>query len=71
MVTLFLCLLPAGLCIGAIEPVVNLEADRVEHQSGRHIMNRSHAFWSFGFFGSWAVADSRAFTAALTSPETR
>ena len=51
-VTLFLCLLPAGLCIGAIELVVNLEADRVEHQSGRRIMNRSHAFWSFGFFGA-------------------
>jgi MFS family permease len=50
--TLFLCLLPAGLCIGAIELVVNLEADRVEHQTGRRIMNRSHAFWSFGFFGA-------------------
>jgi MFS family permease len=49
---LFLCLLPAGLCIGAIELVVNLEADRVEHQGGRRIMNRSHAFWSFGFFGA-------------------
>ena len=51
-VTLFLCLLPAGLCIGAIELLVNLEADRVEHQSGRRIMNRAHAFWSFGFFGA-------------------
>ena len=51
-VALFLCLLPAGLCIGAIELVVNLEADRVEHQSGRRIMNRAHAFWSFGFFGA-------------------
>jgi MFS family permease len=54
-VALFLCLLPAGLCIGAIELVVNLEADRVEHQSGRRIMNRSHAFWSFGFFGAGVV----------------
>jgi len=50
--SLFLCLLPAGLCIGAIELVVNLEADRVEHQGGRRIMNRAHAFWSFGFFGA-------------------
>jgi len=49
---LFLWLLPAGLCIGAIEMVVNLEADRVEHQGGRRIMNRSHAFWSFGFFSA-------------------
>jgi MFS family permease len=51
-VALFLLLFPAGLCIGAIELVVNLEADRVEHQTGRRIMNRSHAFWSFGFFGA-------------------
>ena len=50
--SLFLLLLPAGLCIGAIELVVNLEADRVEHQSGWRIMNRAHAFWSFGFFGA-------------------
>jgi MFS family permease len=49
---LFLCLLPAGLCIGAIELVVNLEADRVEHHGGKRIMNRAHAFWSFGFFGA-------------------
>jgi MFS family permease len=49
---LFLCLLPAGLCIGAIELVVNLEADRVEHHGGKRIMNRAHAFWSFGFFSA-------------------
>jgi len=49
---LFACLLPAGVCIGAVELAVNLEADRVEHRSGRRIMNRAHAFWSFGFFGA-------------------
>jgi MFS family permease len=49
---LFLTLVPAGLLIGLIEVVVNLEADRVEHQHGRRIMNRSHAFWSFGFFSA-------------------
>jgi MFS family permease len=48
-IVLFLCLLPAGICIGAIEQVVNLEADRVEHALGHRIMNRSHAFWSLGF----------------------
>ncbi len=47
---LFVLLVPAGLCIGAIEVIVNLEADRVEHQTGRRLMNRAHAFWSFGFF---------------------
>lgn len=50
--SLFLILLPAGVMIGAIEVVVNLEADRVEHQGQRRIMNRAHAFWSFGFFGA-------------------
>ena len=49
---LFLLFLPAGLCIGAIEIIINLEADRTEHQIGRRIMNRAHAFWSTGFFTS-------------------
>ncbi len=53
--SLFLCLLPAGLVIGAIELVTNLEADRVEHLSGTRLMNRAHAFWSFGFFGAGAL----------------
>ena len=47
---LFMLLLPAGVCIGALEVVVNVEADRAEHQLGRLIMNRAHAFWSIGFF---------------------
>lgn len=59
-VALFLILVPAGVLIGAIEVVVNLEADRVEHQAGRRIMNRSHAFWSFGFFGAGALGAASA-----------
>ena len=47
---LFALLVPAGLCIGAVEIIVNLEADRVEHQTGRRVMNRAHGFWSIGFF---------------------
>jgi MFS family permease len=47
---LFVLLVPTGLCIGAVEIIVNLEADRVEHQTGRRFMNRAHAFWSVGFF---------------------
>ena len=43
-------LVPAGVCIGAIEIIVNLEADRVEHQTGVRFMNRAHGFWSIGFF---------------------
>jgi MFS family permease len=52
---LFMLLLPAGVCIGAVEIVVNLEADRVEHQTGRRIMNRAHGFWSLGFFTAGAM----------------
>jgi MFS family permease len=52
---MFVCLFPAGILIGAVEVVVNLEADRVEHQSGRRLMNRSHAFWSIGFFSAAAL----------------
>ncbi len=47
---LFALLVPCGLCIGAVEIIVNLEADRVEHQERRRIMNRAHGFWSIGFF---------------------
>ena len=47
---LFVLLVPAGLCIGAVEIIVNLEADRVEHQTGQRFMNRAHGFWSVGFF---------------------
>ena len=53
--TLFLLLLPVGLTIGAIEIIVNLEADRVEHAIGRRIMNRAHGFWSIGFFSAGLI----------------
>ncbi len=52
----FLLLLPVGLIIGGIEIILNLEADRTEHMVGRRIMNRAHAFWSFGFFSSGIVS---------------
>lgn len=41
-----------GLAIGIIEMIINLEADRIEHQIGRRIMSRVHAFWSFGFMAA-------------------
>jgi MFS family permease len=53
--TLFLLLLPVGLTIGAIEIIVTLEADRVEHALGRRIMNRAHGFWSIGFFSAGLI----------------
>ncbi len=51
----FLLLIPVGLTIGCIEVIINIEADRVEHQIGRRIMSRAHAFWSLGFFSAGMV----------------
>lgn len=48
----FFCLAFGGAAVALIEVAVNLEADRVEAATGQRIMNRSHAFWSFGFFGA-------------------
>jgi MFS family permease len=53
---LFAVLFGIGLILGVIETIVNVEADRVEHQLNRRIMIRSHAFWSFGFFGAGGVS---------------
>ena len=58
---MFLCLFPGGVLIGAVEVVVNLEADRAEHQCGRRLMNRSHAFWSIGFFSAAALGAAMAY----------
>lgn len=52
----FLLLLPVGIVIGGIEIILNLEADRTEHMLGHRIMNRAHAFWSFGFFSSGIIS---------------
>ena len=52
----FLLLVPVGLVIGGIEIILNLEADRTEHLIGHRIMNRAHAFWSFGFFSSGIIS---------------
>ncbi len=58
---LFLLLIPVGFVIGCVEIIVNVEADRTEHALGYRIMNRCHAFWSFGFFaasffGAWLAS---------------
>jgi MFS family permease len=51
----FLLLVPVGLIVGGIEIILNLEADRTEHLVGHRIMNRAHAFWSFGFFAAGLI----------------
>ena len=40
----------SGLFAGAVEVIVNLEADRLEAQLGYRIMSRTHGMWSLGFF---------------------
>jgi len=52
----FLLLFPVGIVIGGIEIILNLEADRTEHLTGHRIMNRAHAFWSFGFFSAGIIS---------------
>lgn len=64
---LFLLLIPAGLAVGAIEAIINIEADRTEAALGRRIMNRSHAFWSIGFFAAGIF--SAAMTQLGTTPQ--
>jgi MFS family permease len=56
----FLLLLPVGALIGCVEIIINVEADRVEALVKRRIMNRAHAFWSFGFFGAGLIGASMA-----------
>jgi len=52
----FLLLFPVGLVMGGIEIILNLEADRTEQMIGHRIMNRAHAFWSFGFFSAGIIS---------------
>lgn len=46
----FAALFVAGFLAGALEINVNIEADKLEAQLGRRIMNRVHGMWSLGFF---------------------
>ena len=48
-------LIICGAFVAVVEVAINLEADRVEHAIGSRIMNRSHAFWSIGFFSAAVV----------------
>jgi MFS family permease len=46
----------AGILAGMLEINLNLEADRIEAQLGRRVMNRAHGMWSLGFFVTALVA---------------
>ncbi len=52
---LFAVLFLTGLIVGAVEIILNVEADRTEFLIGKRVMSRSHAFWSFGFFSAGAI----------------
>ena len=65
-VPFFICLMLGGSAVAVIEVAVNLEADRVEAKTGTRIMNRSHAYWSFGFFTASMVG--AAFAQFAISP---
>jgi MFS family permease len=43
-------LFAAGALAGLLEINLNVEADRIEAQFGKRVMNRAHGMWSLGFF---------------------
>jgi MFS family permease len=46
----FATLFVAGILAGLLEINLNLEADRIEAQLDKRVMNRAHGMWSLGFF---------------------
>ncbi len=46
----------AGILAGLLEINLNLEADRIEAQLGKRVMNRAHGMWSLGFFVTALIA---------------
>ena len=46
--SLFAALFVAGLTVAAIEVAMNAKASQMERATGRRLMTRCHAFWSFG-----------------------
>jgi MFS family permease len=47
-----------GIMAGAANTVINVEADRTEHLTGRRIMNRCHAIYSFGFLSAALIGST-------------
>lgn len=46
-----LCLLAFGACRTVLEVAQNLLATQIEAETGKHVMSRSHGFWSVGLLG--------------------
>lgn len=62
--SLFAALFLVGLSLPVVDVAMNVEADRIERDSGRRLMNTCHGFWSVGAiiggvmgagFAGWAV----------------
>jgi MFS family permease len=49
-ILVFVTLFVAGILAGLLEINLNLEADRIEAQINKRVMNRAHGMWSLGFF---------------------
>jgi MFS family permease len=47
---MFATLFVAGILAGLLEINLNVEADRIEAQFNKRVMNRAHGMWSLGFF---------------------
>lgn len=52
----FATLFVAGFLAGMLEINLNLEADRIEAQLNKRVMNRAHGMWSLGFFVTALIA---------------
>ena len=46
-----LCLLAFGICRTILEVAQNLMATQIEADTGKHVLSRSHGFWSVGLLG--------------------
>jgi MFS family permease len=57
---LFLALFAAGLAVAFIEVGMNAKASQMERETGRRLMTRCHAFWSFGTVAGGAIGGAFA-----------
>lgn len=71
---LVLALSICGVAVGMIETAMNTEAARIERDSGKRLMSRSHGFWSLGTmfgaliggaFAQWGVPVTQHFVFSM------
>lgn len=54
--SLGLALFACGITVALIEVAMNAKASQMEQETGRRLMTRCHAFWSFGTVGGALIA---------------